>query len=50
MSEEENSLGPDAVVTLREITKQTVRSILDLKAAPAQRNFVAPNIGDLCAR
>lgn len=30
-------------VTLREITKETVRAILDLKVAPEQDNLVAPN-------
>lgn len=43
MSEEGKIPGPDAVVTLREITKKTVRSIIDLKVAPEQDNFVAPN-------
>jgi diamine N-acetyltransferase len=36
-------LGPDAVVTLREITKETVRSIIDLQVAPEQEDFAAPN-------
>lgn len=43
MKKKEKIPGPDAVVTLREITKETVRSIIDLKVAPAQDNFVAPN-------
>ena len=34
---------PKTEVTLREITKETVREILDLKVAPAQDNLVAPN-------
>jgi diamine N-acetyltransferase len=33
----------DATVTLREITKDTVRSILRLEVAPEQIQFVAPN-------
>ncbi len=43
MSEEEKIPGPDAVVTLREVTKETVRSILKLEVAPDQKHFVAPN-------
>ena len=43
MSDEVKIPGPDAVVTLQEITKKTVRSIIDLKVAPEQDNFVAPN-------
>lgn len=35
--------SPDAVVTLREITKDTVRSILRLKVASHQEGFVASN-------
>lgn len=42
-SEETQLLGPDAVVGLREITKETVREILKLKVAPSQESFVAPN-------
>jgi len=30
-------------VSLREITKETVRTIIDLKVAELQNNFVAPN-------
>ena len=30
-------------VTLREITKETVRTIIDLELGPGQDNFVAPN-------
>lgn len=37
------SPGRSAVVTLREITKDTVRDILRLKVAPEQEQFVAPN-------
>ncbi len=33
----------DAVVTLREVTKETVRTICNLKVAPQQAQFVAPN-------
>ena len=35
--------GRDAVVTLREITRDTVRTITDLKVAPQQTGFVATN-------
>lgn len=31
------------VVTLREVTAETVGTICNLKVAPSQRNFVAPN-------
>lgn len=34
---------PDAPVTLREITRETVRQILRLKVKPEQEEFVAPN-------
>ena len=43
MSDKSVEPGADAVVTLREITKETVRSIIDLKVAPEQEDFVAPN-------
>jgi len=33
----------DDVVTLREITSETVRSVTALEVAPEQRGFVAPN-------
>ena len=33
----------DAPVTLREVTKETLRDILRLKVAPEQEHFVAPN-------
>lgn len=33
----------DAVVSLREVTKETVRAICRLEVAPEQRGFVAPN-------
>ena len=35
--------GRDAVVTLREITRETVRTITELKVAPEQAGFVATN-------
>jgi diamine N-acetyltransferase len=35
--------GPEAVVSLREITAETVRHILDLSVAESQKMFVAPN-------
>jgi diamine N-acetyltransferase len=35
--------GRGAVVTLREITRDTVRTITDLKVAPQQTGFVATN-------
>ncbi len=35
--------GPAAAVTLREITQETLQDILDLKVAPEQEHFVAPN-------
>jgi diamine N-acetyltransferase len=38
--EPEPDLGP---VSLREITRQNLESVLDLKASPAQQRFVAPN-------
>jgi diamine N-acetyltransferase len=36
-------ISPDAAVSLREITKDTVRAILGLKVAPGQEHFVASN-------
>lgn len=42
-NDEEMILTVDAVVSLREITKETVRDILNLKVSDDQRNFVAPN-------
>lgn len=35
--------GADAVVTLREVTQETVRAICNLKVAPEQQQFVASN-------
>jgi diamine N-acetyltransferase len=43
MSEKMKLPGPDAVVTLKEISKETLRSILKLAVAPEQKNFVADN-------
>lgn len=34
---------PDAAVSLREITKDTVRTVIGLKVAAGQEHFVAPN-------
>ena len=36
-------IGPEATVSLREITAETLFSILKLKVAPHQEGFVAPN-------
>lgn len=33
----------DAPITLREVTKETLRAVLRLKVAPEQERFVAPN-------
>jgi diamine N-acetyltransferase len=35
--------GRDAVVTLREVTKENLRSVLRLEVAEHQKQFVAPN-------
>ncbi|MCA9923117.1 MAG: GNAT family N-acetyltransferase [Anaerolineales bacterium] len=43
MRDEKLKPGWDAVVTLREVTKETVRPILKLEVAPEQKGFVAPN-------
>ncbi|MCP5100781.1 MAG: GNAT family N-acetyltransferase [Chloroflexi bacterium] len=43
MSEETKLPGRDADITLKEITKETARSILNLKVADEQKNFVADN-------
>jgi len=37
------AVGSEAVVSLREVTAETVRAICDLKVAPEQEQFVAPN-------
>jgi diamine N-acetyltransferase len=34
---------PEAAVTLREVTAETVRAVCALEVAPAQRRYVAPN-------
>jgi diamine N-acetyltransferase len=41
--EQENTPGREAVVSLREVTADTVRAICRLKVAPHQEHFVAPN-------
>lgn len=43
MSEPDVAPRPGAIVTLREITKDTVGEILGLKVAPEQNQFVANN-------
>lgn len=43
MTESTVSLTRDAVVTLREVTQETLFDILRLNVAPAQEGFVAPN-------
>jgi diamine N-acetyltransferase len=44
MSQTESIKPPkEAVVTLREVTKETVRTICNLKVAPYQEQFVDPN-------
>ena len=43
MNEEKTAVRPDATVTLREITRDTLRDILRLKVTDVQDNFVAPN-------
>ncbi len=35
--------GPDAEVTLRKITSETVRIVIGLQVAEDQKKFVAPN-------
>ncbi len=37
----------DTAVSLREITRKTVWSVVDLKVAPEQERFVAPNTDSL---
>jgi len=41
--EQETKPNREAVITLREITKETLRPILDLEVAQQQKSFVAPN-------
>ena len=43
MSDELEKPGRDAVVTLREITKETLRPFLKMKVAAPQEEMVAPN-------
>ena len=43
MSDPQIELSRDAVVSLREITKETLRRVLSLKVAPEQERFVASN-------
>ena len=43
MSEDVASVGSDAVVSLREVTAETVRTICELAVKPHQTRFVAPN-------
>jgi diamine N-acetyltransferase len=43
MTDPATAPAPDAPVSLREITKETVRAIVQLEVAPAQRRFVAAN-------
>ncbi|MEZ4711577.1 MAG: GNAT family N-acetyltransferase [Caldilineaceae bacterium] len=43
MTESTVSITPDAVVTLREVTQETLWDIMLLKVAPTQERFVAPN-------
>jgi diamine N-acetyltransferase len=41
--EKEAVVTPDSAVTLKEINKDTVRTICNLKVSESQRGFVAPN-------
>lgn len=43
-------LGPGSVVTLEEVTKDNVRTILQLEVSPPQRRFVATNPVSLAQR
>ena len=43
MTESTGSVMRDAIVALREVTEETLFDILDLKVAPEQEGFVAPN-------
>src|SRR3712207_2373989 len=40
-------VGPEAVVSVREITRETARTVWELKVAPDQERFVAPNLVSL---
>lgn len=42
-----HDIGPDATVSLREITKDTVRTIIRFKVAPGQEEFVASNAASI---
>jgi len=39
--------GPDAAVTLREVTAETFPDVIDLSVSEAQKRFVAPNVYSL---
>lgn len=43
MTDEANKVDNNSVVSLRPVTKETVRSILRLNVMPEQEQFVAPN-------
>jgi diamine N-acetyltransferase len=43
MSQARQNPGPEATVSLREVTAETVRTICNLKVAPEQEQFVASN-------
>lgn len=43
MGETSRTPGVGAVISLREVTGQTVREVCDLAVAPGQERFVAPN-------
>ena len=43
MTEPTQNLTNQSTITLREITRETLNSILDLNVAKSQEDFVAPN-------
>ncbi len=43
MSENETTVGPEAAVSLREVTAKTVRAICELTVSESQNSFVADN-------
>lgn len=43
VDEVDMAVDKDSVVTLREVTKETVREVIDLEVGESQRNLVAPN-------
>lgn len=43
LDQKEDRPGPEARVTLREVSKDTVREICRLAVSPGQEDFVAPN-------